>query len=129
MSSQRVGHPRLVMAGRWPVRLLLALLVITQVLACQAALAGSSSASATISSQHDVGHDTTCEPGPALATPAVRSITRECSVPFRAGDMLAAIALMVLIGGIALRTGLPLWAPRELIGGRQLLLRLRVIRV
>jgi len=105
-----------------------ALLVIAQVLACHVVLSGSSPVSAMMSSQHDVGHDT-CEPAVALAAPAVRSTARECAVSFRVGDVLAVIALMSFVGGVAFTNGSPRWAPRPTNGGRSLLVRLQVIRV
>lgn len=73
--ASRVG------AGRWPLRLVLLVIALTQVLGCQLVLAPVAAAPSAVLSSHGSGHDITCEPleTVAVAAPVAKSQARDCA--------------------------------------------------
>lgn len=120
-------------AGRWHVRLVLAILVLAQLFACQAVMApvNGPSSVAIQDISHGLGHDVVCEAGAApVASTTARAAASDCTLPAGAAVVFVAlIAAGFVLAGRANAGGMPSWAPRRLVAGRHRLLAVGITRV
>ncbi|MDN5747094.1 MAG: hypothetical protein L0H64_00950 [Pseudonocardia sp.] len=132
MSVERQSRPRR-LAVSWRVRVVLAVAVLAQLFACQAVLApvGGNSTAVVQDVGHGIGHDLVCEAAAATAAPvSARVVAPDCTP--HSGAAVAVAVLIVASLVLARRAsygGMPPWAPRRLVAGRNRLLAVGIARI
>lgn len=116
------------------MRLVLAVVVLAQLLACQALTATPASVTAVAVQDvgHGTGHDPVCEAAQTVATTtsATRLVAPDClAAPGSPAVLVALVAAALVLASRTGSGGMPFWAPQRLLPGRHRLLAVGIVRV